>query len=592
MMQFLIKTEIKTENDIVWVRRKARELGEYLKLDKQEQTRLATAVSEIARNTFQYAGRGMAEFNLEPVNEKILLNITITDKGPGIKNLKEILAGTYVSPEGMGVGLIGSKKLVDDLQIQSSPSGTTITLKKIVPLRNSLLSTIEIKKLHDSFMNQTSSDPIEEIQKQNHEMLLTLAALNEKKEELFRLNKELEDTNRGVVALYAELDEKAESLRLANESKAAFLSDMTHEFRSPLNSILSISDILLEEAKDEKNKEREKQVNFIVKAAQGLSDLVNDLLDIAKIEAGKIALRTTTFSVNEIFGTMRGLMRPLALNHTSVQLNIMDMSDDMILETDEGKLSQMLRNLISNAIKYTEAGEITISAKSLDNDLIEFKVTDTGIGIAEEDLERVFFEFFQVNHPLQKRVKGTGLGLPLTKRLAGLLGGTIEVESVLGKGSAFKIIIPVKYQGPSEKNYHGKSDKDLGEIQLRKVLVIDDEEFHRNQIQEFLKSKKISVKTANDGEDGLVLAKDWKPDLIILDLVMPNLDGFEFIREHMKEPSIKNIPIVLNTSKDLMTEELQYLEEVCYKVISKDSRNLISLENIINTLLANRKDSK
>ena len=584
MNQFLLKSEIRTERDIVWARKKARELAEFLRIDNQEQIRLATAVSELARNAYQYAGGGFVNFSLISHENKVAIQIEVVDKGPGISALEEIINGTYVSPQGMGVGLMGSRKLVDDLQIESSSSGTTITVRKYVPNRLTLLCQKEIKELSARLMARPADAFEQEIQKQSHEILLTISALNEKKEELDRLNRELEDTNRGVVALYAELDEKAESLRIANEAKTSFLSDMTHEFRSPLNSILSLSNILLEDARAERASEREKQIQFIIKAANGLSDLVNDLLDIAKIEAGKVNVRPEAFNVSDVFSTLRGLMRPLEDDLGRLQLIFEDDEQNIQLFTDEGKLAQILRNLISNAIKFTNQGEVRVRANKTFEGFIEFSVTDTGIGIAPENLEDIFSEFFQIDHQLQKRSKGTGLGLPLTRKLVTLLGGNISVSSVVGEGSTFKFIIPAHYSGPADAQYKDVTkspDKSSGSFapqsSVPKILMIDDEESNRYQVARALQGLKIEYREAQDGLEALRIITDFIPDLIILDLAMPKMDGMTFLKEIMKRGLFDQRKIFLFTSQDLSDEELDYLNQVCEKIILKDEHGVEKL---------------
>lgn len=586
MNQYLLKTEIRIETDIVWIRKKTLDFAQYFKLDKQDQTRLATAVSEITRNTFQYAKRGFVEFSFHKIIDNYFLVIIVKDNGPGIKNLKEILNGTYVSPEGMGVGLAGSRKLVDDLRIDTGPEGTTVTLYKSVSNRIGLLTPSELKILMDQFVGQNTYDPSEVIHKQNQEILLTLNLLNEKKEELERLNKELQDTNRGVLALYAELDEKAESLRIANEKKTSFLSNMTHEFRSPLNSILSISDILIEEAKEENKPEKVKQVNFIIKAAQGLSDLVNDLLDIAKIEAGKISLRIGEFQVEEVFSTMRGLMRPLGNINPDVQLTFNDVDESLVFRSDEGKVTQILRNLVSNAIKYTLKGDIIVSAWKADDEHICLSVQDTGIGIADEHIDDIFQEFIQIDNPEQKKHKGTGLGLPLTKKLVTLLGGEISVQSELNKGTTFLVKLPMNYEEASSTDVQYKEV--TGEV--NRILVIDDEEIHRKSLKEVITKLKFDIREAKDGKEGLDVAAVWKPDLIILDLVMPVMDGYEFLRKIMTIDNLKDIPIILYTSKDLEVEEREYLEQVTNMVLNKQTNKLEEISKVLRELRDQRSD--
>jgi two-component sensor histidine kinase len=231
---------------------------------------------------------------------------------------------------------------------------------------------------------------MEELRQQNADLLRTLDELRQRQEDLSRLNRELEDTNRGVVALYAELDERADHLRRADEVKTRFLSNMTHEFRTPLNSILALTRLVLERVDGELSVEQERQIHYIRKSAENLSELVNDLLDLAKVEAGKIVVRPAEFEVRNLFGALRGMLRPLLLN-TSVNLVFDEPEGIPSLCTDEGKVSQILRNFISNALKFTEQGEVRVSARLSEDGRhdgredarkVVFSVADTGIGIA------------------------------------------------------------------------------------------------------------------------------------------------------------------------------------------------------------------
>jgi signal transduction histidine kinase len=279
----------------------------------------------------------------------------------------------------------------------------------------------------------------------SQDLVLALLALAERQADADRLNAELAETNRGVLALYAELDDRAAELGRASQLKSAFLSGITHELRTPLNSILNMTRILLTRMDGDLNSEQELQVDLIRKAAETLSDLVADLLDLARIEAGKTDVRLASFTVDDIFGTLRGMLRPL-LTSDEVSLIFEPPDHEVALHTDEGKLSQILRNLISNAIKFTEQGEIRVSARQAPDDFVTFAVTDTGVGIEPEDQARIFEEFAQVDSPLQRRVQGTGLGLPLSRRLAFLLGGGLTVRSTPGRGSRFELNIPRTYR--------------------------------------------------------------------------------------------------------------------------------------------------
>jgi signal transduction histidine kinase len=258
------------------------------------------------------------------------------------------------------------------------------------------------------------------------------------------LRAELEETNKGVVALYAELDDKAAQLRDANELKSRFLSYMSHEFRAPLTSMTSITGILLARLDGPLTAEQQKQVEFIRASAHELTEMVNDLLDLAKVEAGRITISPAWFEMVDLFAALRGMFKPIA-NSSSVNLVFDEPDAEIKLYTDDKKLSQILRNFISNALKFTQSGEVRISARLLDGTHVEFAVTDTGIGIANEHLATLFEDFVQLDVPQQRRLRGTGLGLSLARKFAELLGGRVGVESELGKGSRFWVALPMRF---------------------------------------------------------------------------------------------------------------------------------------------------
>ena len=260
--------------------------------------------------------------------------------------------------------------------------------------------------------------------------------------ELDRLRQELAETNRGVVALYAELDERAADLRRASDSKSRFLSNVSHELRTPIASVINLGRLLLEEPLGTPiDEEHRKQLGFVVRAGESLLSMVTELLDLARIEAGKISINPGPVAVAEVMASLRGLIRPL-LTRKEVSLVIEDGDPSLVIETDEGRLSQILRNLLTNAVKFTERGEIRASGGLDDDGWTRFVVSDTGIGIAAEDQDRVFQEFEQVAGPLQRRARGIGLGLPLSRRLARLLGGDLTLESAPGEGSTFTLRLP------------------------------------------------------------------------------------------------------------------------------------------------------
>ncbi|HEX7958664.1 MAG TPA: ATP-binding protein [Terriglobales bacterium] len=557
----LITTTLRYEQDVVSTRHRARHIAALLGFDNQEQIRIATAVSEIARNAYRYAGGGKVEFRVEEEPEKLFL-ITIEDNGPGIRDLKKILSGRYVSETGMGMGIIGAKKLMYPFQVETAEGkGTKVVLGKKLPHRAMRITAERIRQITDELAQGETENPLQELQVQNQDLLRTLSELESRQLELTRLNRELDETNRGVVALYAELNDKADYLQRASELKTRFLSNMSHEFRTPLNSILALTRILLDRLDGDLSSEQEKQINFIRRSAEQLSELVNDLLDLAKVEAGKITVRPADFDVTTLFGTLRGALRPLLVG-TTVGLVFEEPEGIPPLHTDDGKVSQILRNFISNALKFTERGEVRVSARDIEGNQVVFSVADTGIGIAPEHQERIFEEFAQIENPLQRSVKGTGLGLPLSRRLAELLGGSVRLESTPGLGSTFFLTIPLRYSQRRVVPLSG------GAAHL--ALIIDDDEVARYILKGLLAGMHLDIREATTAEEGLRRALAERPDVIFLDLRLPGMSGFEALDLLQAEPETSDIHVIINTSKILDQREIERLAKA-KAILSKDN---------------------
>ena len=536
----ILTMAIRQEADVVAARQRARQIAELLGFERQDQTRIATAVSEIARNAQSYGGGGRIAFRLDDNGSQTFV-VEIADKGPGIADLEEVLSGRYVSPTGMGLGLIGARRLMDRFAVESAPGqGVTVTLGKILPRRAERVTPKQLKSIVDQLRERGTADGPGELQAANQALMASLEELQSRQdelsarqEELAQLNVELEDTNRGVVALYAELDDTAQKLKAASEAKSRFLSHVSHEFRTPLNSILALSRLLLDRVDGEINAEQERQVGYIRKSAESLTDLVNDLLDIAKVEAGKTEVRVAEFEAVELFAGLRGVMKPLQAV-AGADLVFDDPLNLPPLHTDEGKVIQILRNLISNALKFTEKGEVGVSARlAPEGDQVMFEVRDTGVGIPPEDHERIFQEFEQVHSPLQNRAKGTGLGLPLSRKLAELMGGTLTVESEVGRGSTFILSLPF--------------DRRPFEVPSAQVLVIDDEESFRYALRQMI-GPAHHVIEAQDGEEALRLIQSERPSVVFLDLHMPRMDGFQVLQNLAADPSAEDIKVIVSTS--------------------------------------------
>jgi signal transduction histidine kinase/CheY-like chemotaxis protein len=575
--------QIRQEQDVVAARRRARQVAELFDFSQQDQTRIATAVSEIVRNAYQYAGGGRLDFSIDLHSRPQFLWMQVSDTGGGIGDLDAALAGEYVSPAGLG--LAGSSRLMDEFHVTSTPQGSVVRFGKIVPVRARPFDMSEIAEFNSLLAQPRGAGIAEELESQNREILQTLellrtreAELERREQDLSRLNIELEETNRGVVALYAELDEKAAALRHAAEMKSRFLSHASHEFRTPVNSILALTRMLLERKDGDLSAEQEKQVSFIRDAAQQLADLVNDLLDLAKVEAGKTEIQLTSINVNQFLGAIRAIMRPLA-TQDAVTLVFEEPPAGLTIESDEGKVAQILRNLISNALKFTQTGEVRIRAfVNESGNSVVFQVKDTGIGIHSSDQERIFQEFAQIQHPLQKQVKGTGLGLPLSRSLAVLLGGSLTVQSNPGVGSTFNLTLPYKADPSADAAGDGTKAVDTAS---KSILVVDDDVAARYLIHQLFRGSHHPI-IEGSGADAAERARFEDPAVIFLDLVMPDRGGFEILNELKSDERTKHIPVVIYTSQVLSQSDYDRLDGRQIAILAK------SLEGRLEALTAIR----
>ena len=584
----LLTLDVRLEPDVVLARQRARQIAGLLGFPPLDQTRIATAVSEIARNAFQYAAGGKVEFQVCAGTSPGLL-IRVQERGPGIKDLQAILDGRYDSSTGLGVGILGAKRLMDQFEIGSSENGVTVTMVKGLPKRTSPLTQHDLARVSSELAQYRPQGLLEELQVQNQELLRTLQELRDRQAEIAELHtRELEETNRGVVALYSELDDNAKELRRISDLKSRFLSNMSHEFRSPLNTILSMSGFLLSGSSGELTPEQEKEIRFIRKAAEGLAALVNDLLDLAKVEAGKAVIQVEAFEVAELFEILRGTTNPL-LSQGSVVLIVEEPVGIPTLHTDEGKVAQILRNFLSNAVKFTERGEIRLASKAGPGDTVIFSVTDTGIGIALKDQRRVFEEFNQVEGPVQKRVKGTGLGLPLSRKLAELLGGRVSVRSEPGVGSTFVAVIPRSYRPVDDADDTPESRWRLDPLRSP-VLVVEDDPVDLLLYEKYLEGSAFQVLPARTVGEARRVLRRVRPLAVLLSILLEAESGWTLLTEIKGQAATRDIPILVLTIVEGKEQALALgAADFCLKPIDRDwlLSRLVALEQggPLNTVL-------
>ncbi|MDM8535519.1 response regulator [Desulfobacterales bacterium HSG17] len=385
-----------------------------------------------------------------------------------------------------------------------------------------------------------------------------------KNEEMEAVNEELQAQGHELQLQTQEMKIQAEELRNrqilveeADRLKSEFLSNMSHELRTPLNSVLVLSRIMLSRGTGKKPDDDAQYLEVIERNGRNLLGLINDILDLSKIESGRMETAVSEFDprepVEDAVKTVQALAESKGLD---IDYNIEDVS---LISSDKERIRQILLNLLSNAVKFTHKGKINLTVSDF-NDRIEFEVQDTGIGISESDLPHIFKEFRQADGSTTRQYEGTGLGLAISQRVAKLLGGEIHVQSQVDKGSTFILILPLEYKDRE------KSQEDIihipakriaesaGDPLKRKILLIDDEPHACEMLKEHLTSMGYDVISVHNGIDGLRLAKEILPFAITLDIFMPEPDGWEVLRQLKSFEETVDIPVVIvSVSSDTAT---------------------------------------
>jgi len=337
----------------------------------------------------------------------------------------------------------------------------------------------------------------------------------------------------------------------ANSSKSQFLANMSHELRTPMNSIIGFTGRVIKKSGDVLKERQLNNLRTVERNAHHLLSLINSLLDLSKIEAGKMDVFVEDFKVYSLMKEVSDLTETL-FQEKNLEL-VLDISDEnMVMHTDKMKLKQVMINLVGNSIKFTEQGHIKITTKLVNDDKLAISVSDTGAGMSEEEMAGIFEAFKQVDGSMTRKVGGTGLGLTVTRKFIELLGGRIEVESVKDLGSNFTITLPLTLNDQPSKPESDEVKKKSSTLQKGSserpaVLCIDDDDEALDLLQGYLNDEGYSVITTTNGEEGLRLAKKHKPFAITLDVHMPKIDGWSVLREIKRDDTISDIPVVMVT---------------------------------------------
>jgi signal transduction histidine kinase/CheY-like chemotaxis protein/CHASE3 domain sensor protein len=347
-----------------------------------------------------------------------------------------------------------------------------------------------------------------------------------------------------VSRLFENLKEAGANLELANRHKSVFLANMSHELRTPLNAILGFTQLLIDDSTGRIDaKKRLRFVQQVNTAGQHLLGLINDILDLSKVEAGQMDLHLANTSVAETVGAVLTTVEPLAAKK-EIRL-VSHVSRELQLTADSGKLKQMLLNLVSNGIKFTPpGGEITISARQ-DGSFVEVIVSDTGIGMSEQGLKSIFQEFTQLDQGPGRQQEGTGLGLALTKRFAELHGGSISAASTEGKGSKFTLRLPLEPPNKPVDQSPELTPVGNGELSRPLVLVVEDNTQAAELLATHLDGGGFRTEVARNGTEALLKARDLKPVAITLDILLPEIDGWEVLTRLKQAPETRDIPVVV-----------------------------------------------
>ncbi|MFF7339262.1 ATP-binding protein [Streptomyces sp. NPDC008163] len=535
----LVSFPLSTEQDVFLLRRSGKSAAEALGVEKQDQIRLATALSELGRDLLGSAG------------------LTVVF-GVARRPLPLLLVGMdWTEDRDLGGEAVqAASRLVS---VHYSPPEHAVTVEQ--PLTADGRTAEAIEQAREAVLAHTASGEPDDTRAQTSDLIAALVESRAQREEMRRLNaeleetnrgvvalyselsEELEETNRGVVALYAELEEKSRLLREASEAKTRFWANVSHELRTPVNSVVGLARLLLECDEGGLDEEQRRQIGLISASGATLLALVDELLDNAKAESGRLEPHWAPVDLRAALGQLRGTLRGYE-SPGAAELIVAE--SGLSIVSDEVMLTRVLRNLLSNALKFTPSGTVRldVAADRADGrDQVVFTVSDTGIGIPEAEQQQIFEEFYQVRGTHQRGRSGTGLGLPYARRLTELLGGGLTLRSEPGTGTVVTVTLPADGR-PAVQAGPGEPVAPAVAV----LVTVDDDDAFRASVRPLLERIAGRVIEVAEGGRASATVRRERPDAVLLDLHLPDLDGYAVLAELAADPALAAVPVVVLTS--------------------------------------------